>query len=88
MGFTRALALEVAHDGITVVSISPGPFATEMTIPLMTNPEINEQFMSKTPMRRWGKPDEIGKLARYLCSEDAGFITGTDIIVDGGWCAQ
>jgi NAD(P)-dependent dehydrogenase (short-subunit alcohol dehydrogenase family) len=88
MGFTRALALELAADGITVVSISPGPFATEMTIPLMTNPEINEQFMSKTPMRRWGKPEEIGKLALYLCSEDAGFVTGTDIVVDGGWCAQ
>jgi len=88
LGFTRALALELAGDSITVVSISPGPFATEMTIPLMTNPEINEQFMSKTPMRRWGKAEEIGKLALYLCSEDAGFITGTDIVVDGGWCAQ
>lgn len=88
MGFTRALALELAPDGITVVSISPGPYATEMTIPLMTNPEINEQFMSKTPMKRWGQPEEIGQLARYLCSEDAGFITGTDIVVDGGWCAQ
>jgi NAD(P)-dependent dehydrogenase (short-subunit alcohol dehydrogenase family) len=88
LGLTRALALELAADGITVVSISPGPYATEMTIPLMTNPETNEQFMSKTPMRRWGKPEEIGKLALYLCSEDAGFITGTDIVVDGGWCAQ
>ena len=88
LGFTRALALELATDSITVVSISPGPFATEMTIPLMTNPEINEQFMSKTPMRRWGKPEEIGKLTLYLCSEEAGFITGTDIVVDGGWCAQ
>jgi len=88
LGFTRALALELAGDSITVVSISPGPFATEMTIPLMTNPEINEQFMSKTPMRRWGKAEEIGKLTLYLCSEDAGFITGTDIVVDGGWCAQ
>ncbi|HXA65212.1 MAG TPA: SDR family NAD(P)-dependent oxidoreductase [Bryobacteraceae bacterium] len=88
LGFTRALALELAGDSITVVSISPGPFATEMTIPLMTNPEINDQFMSKTPMRRWGKAEEIGKLAMYLCSEDAGFITGTDIVVDGGWCAQ
>jgi NAD(P)-dependent dehydrogenase (short-subunit alcohol dehydrogenase family) len=88
LGFTRALALELAGDSITVVSISPGPFATEMTIPLMTNPEINEQFMSKTPMRRWGQPEEVGKLALYLCSEDAGFITGTDIVVDGGWCAQ
>ena len=88
MGFTRALAVELASDGITVVSISPGPFATEMTIPLMTNPEINEQFMSKTPLRRWGQPEDIGKLALFLCSDEAGFITGTDIVVDGGWCAQ
>ena len=88
MGFTRSLALELAPHGITVISVSPGPFATEMTIPLMTNPEINEQFMSKTPLKRWGKPEELAQLARYLCSEDAGFITGTDIIVDGGWCAQ
>jgi len=88
LGFTRALALELATDGITVVSISPGPFATEMTIPLMSNPEINEQFMSKTPMKRWGQPEDIGELALYLCSDHAGFITGTDIVVDGGWCAQ
>jgi NAD(P)-dependent dehydrogenase (short-subunit alcohol dehydrogenase family) len=88
LGFTRALALELAPDSITVVSISPGPFATEMTIPLMNTPEINEQFMSKTPMKRWGQPEDIGQLALYLCSDHAGFITGTDIVVDGGWCAQ
>jgi NAD(P)-dependent dehydrogenase (short-subunit alcohol dehydrogenase family) len=88
LGFTRALALELAGEGITVVSISPGPFATEMTIPLMNNPEINEQFMSKTPLRRWGQPEDIGRLALHLCSENSGFITGTDIVVDGGWCAQ
>lgn len=88
LGFTRALALELVNDGITVVAISPGPFATEMTVPLMNNPEANEQFMSRTPMRRWGKPEEIGKLALYLCSDEAAFITGTDILIDGGWCAQ
>jgi NAD(P)-dependent dehydrogenase (short-subunit alcohol dehydrogenase family) len=88
IGFTRALAVELATDGITVVSISPGPFATEMTIPLQNNPETNEQFMSKTPMRRWGQPEDLGKLAVFLCSDDAGFVTGTDIVVDGGWCAQ
>jgi NAD(P)-dependent dehydrogenase (short-subunit alcohol dehydrogenase family) len=88
LGFTRALALELAPDGITVNGISPGPFATEMNTPLMENPEINRQFLSKIPLGRWGKVEEVGKLAVYLCSEEAGFITGADILIDGGWCAQ
>lgn len=88
LGMTRALALELAAEGITVVAISPGPFATEMNRPLLENPEINQQFVSKIPAGRWGKVEEIGKLALFLCSEDAAFITGTDILIDGGWTAQ
>jgi NAD(P)-dependent dehydrogenase (short-subunit alcohol dehydrogenase family) len=88
LGFTQALALELAREDISVVAISPGPFATEMTVPILNDPEKNEQFMSRTPQRRWGQPEEIGKLALFLCSEDARFITGTDIVIDGGWCAQ
>ena len=88
LGFTRALALELASEGVTVVGISPGPFATEMNLPLMNNPEANAKFLSSIPVGRWGKVEEIGQLARYICSEDAGFITGTDILIDGGWCAQ
>ena len=88
LGLTRALALELASEGITVVGISPGPFGTEMNLPIMQNPELNAQFISKIPVGRWGKLEEIGALARFLCSEDAGFITGTDILIDGGWCAQ
>lgn len=88
LGFTKALALELAPDGITVVGISPGPFATEMNLPLLNNPELNAQFISKIPVGRWGKVEEIGQLAAFLCSEDAGFITGTDILIDGGWVAQ
>ncbi|MBK7928545.1 MAG: SDR family oxidoreductase [Bryobacterales bacterium] len=88
LGMTRALALELAADGITVVGISPGPFGTEMNTALMNNPELNAQFLSKIPLGRWGKVEEIGALARFICSEDAGFITGTDILIDGGWTAQ
>jgi NAD(P)-dependent dehydrogenase (short-subunit alcohol dehydrogenase family) len=88
LGMTRALALELAPDGVTVVAISPGPFATEMNTPLMQNPEINQQFISKIPVGRWGNVDEVGKLAAFICSPHAGFITGTDILIDGGWCAQ
>ncbi len=88
LGLSRSLALELAPEGITVVGISPGPFATEMNTALMNNPEMNKQFMSKVPIGRWGKVEEIGKLALFICSEDAGYITGTDILIDGGWCAQ
>ena len=88
LGFTRALALELAPEQITVNGISPGPFATEMNTPLMQNPELNQQFISRIPLGRWGQVEEIGQLAVYLCSEDSGFITGTDILIDGGWTAQ
>lgn len=88
LGFTRALALELALEKITVNGISPGPFATEINTPVLQNPELNQQFVSSIPLGRWGQVEEVGKLAVYLCSEDAGFITGTDMLIDGGWTAQ
>ena len=88
LGFTRALALELAPEAITVNGISPGPIATEMNVPIQQDPEANRQFIAKIPLGRWGKPEEIGSLAVFLCSEEAGFITGTDFLIDGGWTAQ
>jgi NAD(P)-dependent dehydrogenase (short-subunit alcohol dehydrogenase family) len=88
LGLTRALALELAAESITVNSISPGPFATEMNTSLIQNAELNQQFISKIPLGRWGRVEEVGDLALYLCSETAGFINGTDIVIDGGWTAQ
>ena len=88
LGYTRALALELAAEKITVNGISPGPFATEMNTPILQNPEANAQFISRIPLGRWGEVREVGQLAVYLCSEEAGFITGTDLLIDGGWTAQ
>ncbi len=88
LGFTRALALELAPEGITVVGISPGPFATEINRPLLEDPAVSREFIARVPLGRWGKLEEVGKLAVYLCSEEAAFITGSDILIDGGWCAQ
>jgi NAD(P)-dependent dehydrogenase (short-subunit alcohol dehydrogenase family) len=88
LGLTRVLALELAADSITVNGISPGPFATEMNTELMDNPAVNAQFLASIPVGRWGRPEEVGALACHLCSEASGFITGTDILIDGGWTAR
>jgi NAD(P)-dependent dehydrogenase (short-subunit alcohol dehydrogenase family) len=88
LGLTRALALELAADAITVNGISPGPIGTDMNRALMNNPEANAQFLANLPVGRWGTAEEIGALACYLCSDAAGFITGTDILIDGGWTAR
>jgi NAD(P)-dependent dehydrogenase (short-subunit alcohol dehydrogenase family) len=88
LGFTRALALELAEEGITVVSISPGVFATELIEPVLKDPQLSAPFRARTAVKRWGKPEELGRLALYLCSDDASFITGSDIAMDGGWNAQ
>ena len=88
LGLTRCMALELVNDGITVVAISPGFYATDLTAPLRADAQKNAALMAQTPMARWGKPEEIGGLARYICSDGASFMTGTDILMDGGWVAQ
>ena len=62
LGFTRALALELAPEKITVNGLSPGPVATEMNTPLIQNPELNQQFISRIPLGRWGKVERSASL--------------------------
>jgi len=88
LGFTKALAIELAPEGITVNGISPGWFETELTKPIWSNPEANENLILRIPLGRWGDAKDVAKLAVYLCSEEASYITGTDILIDGGYVAQ
>lgn len=88
LGFTKALAMELAPERVTVNGISPGPFATEMNTVLMQDAAANAAFLAKIPLGAWGEPKDLGELVVFLCSDAARFITGTDIVIDGGWLAQ
>ncbi|RLT38499.1 MAG: SDR family oxidoreductase [Chloroflexi bacterium] len=82
---SRALALEWAPYGITVNTMLPGPFATEMNTPLKEDPVKYQEFIAKIPLGRWGNLDEIGGLAVFLASDAASFVTGAGVTIDGGW---
>lgn len=83
----KALAVDWAPYNIRVNGIGPGYYATEMNKPLVDNPEFSAWVKKRTPLGRWGEPDDIGGTAVFLMSEAARFITGQIIYVDGGWLA-
>lgn len=84
-GFTKTLALEVAHRGITVNAIAPGLIETPMTKDFVEKITVEgSSIRSRIPAGRVGRPEEVGALVRFLCSKDAGYITGTVLTIDGG----
>ena len=88
INLTRVMALEWAGTGVTANAICPGPFATEMNLPLLNDPVKYQDFVKKIPMGRWGELDEIAGAVVFLASPAASFITGSSLFVDGGWTAQ
>jgi acetoacetyl-CoA reductase len=82
-GFTKALALEMARHGVTVNTVSPGYLRTKM-VEAVPSEVMNGKILPQIPMGRLGEPDEIAGLVAYLVSEDAGFMTGSNIAINGG----
>ncbi len=82
LGFTKAIAQEVAKYGITVNAICPGYIGTEMVMAIKE--EVREQIVAQVPMARLGKPEEVAGLIIYLASEEAAFVTGANIAINGG----
>ena len=81
-GFSKALAQEVVRKGVTVNTVSPGYVETDMVMAI--RPEIREQIIAAIPMGRLAKPEEIAAVVAFLASEEAGYITGANISVNGG----
>ena len=82
-GFTKALAREVATKGVTVNTISPGYIGTKM-VTAIPQEILDTKILPEIPMRRLGKPEEVAGLIIYLCSEEAAFVTGANISINGG----
>jgi acetoacetyl-CoA reductase len=82
-GFTKALALEVARKGVTVNTISPGYIATKMVL-AVPKEVMDAKILPQIPLGRLGKPEEVGALIAFLCSEDAGYFTGANLAMNGG----
>jgi acetoacetyl-CoA reductase len=82
-GFTKALALEVARKGVTVNTISPGYIGTQMVLAIPKD-ILDSKIIPQIPVGRLGKPEEIAGLVAYLCSEEAAFVTGANIAINGG----
>jgi NAD(P)-dependent dehydrogenase (short-subunit alcohol dehydrogenase family) len=85
---TKVTAIQYAKEGIRVNSVHPGPIITPMTERRRADPAIRDLQISRIPMGRYGEADEVAYGVLYLASDEASFVTGSELVIDGGWTAQ
>ena len=87
VAMTEALAAELAPHNIRVNAIAPGAIETPMMESAKQDPKMLEGIMARIPMHRFGKPEEVSNLVLFLASEKSSYITGSKVVIDGGWLA-
>jgi NAD(P)-dependent dehydrogenase (short-subunit alcohol dehydrogenase family) len=85
---TKSLAIEWAPFGVCVNAITPGVFLTDLNASLLTGTARGQEFLARTPMKRFGKLEELVGAAVYLASDEASFTTGHNLVIDGGFLAS
>ena len=86
--FTKSAAVQYASEGIRVNSVHPGPIKTPMSAVGRADPERQEHSISRIPLGRYGEPHEVAYGVLYLATDESSFVTGSEIVIDGGWTAQ
>ena len=84
---TKSIAVQYAHENIRVNSVHPGPVQTSMTEPAWSDPERKRNTEERTPLGRYGQPIDAAYGVLFLASDEAAFITGSELVIDGGMTA-
>ncbi|MCH7735834.1 MAG: glucose 1-dehydrogenase [Chloroflexi bacterium] len=86
--FTKSAAIQYAAEGIRVNSVHPGPIVTPMTEARRSDPAVQEVMVSRIPLGRYGESEDVAYGVLYLASDESSFVTGSELVIDGGWTAQ